>query len=747
MGASSRLGRHPVLASLGGGLLLLIVSALAVGWYALGEERRTGRLLSRLLSRQLGSPVRVDRARAEPSRLTLHGVTVPLGGHGEGTVEIRELRVEGGVLPVVFPRGRALTVVAVSTSVTLAKETAPLVAPAPDALSAIRRGILRALAWPAQVTLEMTGGELRSGEATLPFDLKAEKPGDGNLIVQLDFQRSGEPAALSVRAVGTAQGEDVHVGVQAEGDPRELQAFWPSSLPPLSSLVAQLELALSASATLGVTGQLTATPAGETKPEPIATRFRARYGARAQRVELSNLSVEWGSAFRVDAIGRAEDLETSPRLTVEVTGTVDGSRLTGNGTYGVTPEALKAQLALQPFSASTLLERFGYPPLPVPVTAQSAVLSVDGDTRQRDRPRLSGAVEFETIELPWLGEPLTRAKLSFAGSLSLSGGRISPASLDRGELSLTSAAGPIGVVTAKSEPRDGEFWPWAVQARTDDLSRLARLYALPLALSGEVEVRGTFDGAGSAPRFAGSLMAHLREGALTDGSPVGISDLRVSLPLAWGGGAAAPTGRVTAESLTAFGFVLRQIASPAGLKGRTLTLPEITYAHYGGGGRGFAEVDLGETALPLRLWVEGRDVDLGALTTEYGLTVGRITGKVRYLLALQYSAARGLVAGGRVTSQPPGGEVNIDAIKKLLSTAEGDPTGFLKQTLENLSAFSYRSLSADVRASSEGGRLNLSLKGKKWLGLFPGPVRAIDLQNVPLSLLVKTFSQSGRDSP
>ena len=41
--------RRPLLVSLGGGLLLLVLAGLAVGWYALGEERRTARLHSRFL--------------------------------------------------------------------------------------------------------------------------------------------------------------------------------------------------------------------------------------------------------------------------------------------------------------------------------------------------------------------------------------------------------------------------------------------------------------------------------------------------------------------------------------------------------------------------------------------------------------------------------------------------------------------------------------------------------------------------
>ena len=190
--------RRPVLVAFGGGLLLLIISALALGWYALGEERRTARLLSRFLSRQVGVPIRIERATAEPSRLTLRGVRIPPGQHWSGSLEIRELRVEGGVLPVVFPSGRSVSVVAVSTSVTLAKEPAPLTVPSPDTLAAVRSAILRFLEWPAVVSLEMKGGEIRSGNETLAFDLRGEKAGDGRLVARLDFERAGESTALAV---------------------------------------------------------------------------------------------------------------------------------------------------------------------------------------------------------------------------------------------------------------------------------------------------------------------------------------------------------------------------------------------------------------------------------------------------------------------------------------------------------------------------------------------------------------------
>ncbi|MEK7362735.1 MAG: hypothetical protein AAB016_02050, partial [candidate division NC10 bacterium] len=128
------------------------------------------------------------------------------------------------------------------------------------------------------------------------------------------------------------------------------------------------------------------------------------------------------------------------------------------------------------------------------------------------------------------------------------------------------------------------------------------------------------------------------------------------------------------------------------------------------------------------------------------LTVGRITGKVRYLLVLQHSQAHGLIAAGHAAADPPGGDVNIEALKKLLAYAESGPSGILKRALESLSVFSYSSLEADIRVGPQGGRVSLSLEGKKRFGIFPGPVQAINFQNVPLSLLVRMFGQPRRDS-
>jgi hypothetical protein len=733
--------RRPLLFSLGGGLLLLVLAGLAVGWYALGEERRTARLLSRFLSRQVGVPVLVERARAEAARLTLRGVSIPPGEHWRGSLEIRELQVEGGILPVVFPRGRAVSVVALSTSVTLAKEPTPLSAPTPDTLRAIRTALLRFLDWPAVVSLEMRGGEIRSGGETLAFDLKGEKSGDGKLVARLALRRPGDPPGLTIEVRGAAAGQDARVAVTANGDPRRLGPFWPSALPLPSRITAEGDLALSATPELDVSAALSATPADG--GNPMAATLAGRYRPNARRVDVPLLALRWGPALHLDLAGSAEDLDTAPRLTVKMSGTVDGSRVTGEGAYAAASGGLQARLDLRPFVAGRLLERAGFARLPFEVKAESAGLALVGKAEGKGRVRVQGTLGLEGIEMPaWKTGARLRGNVRFDGAVSRRDGRLALAALDRGEVSLVSPAGEIGRLSAR--PRSaGQL---VVEAGIPDLSRVPVFEALPIRLSGNARLEGALDWTGSGPRFSGNLATHVAKGEINVGGPITLSGLQASLPLAWGPGEEAPAGAVTAESLTAFGFVVRRLASPALVRGSVVSLPEISYAHYGGSGKGNARLDLGGAPVPLHVRLEGEGVDLATLTTEYGLTVGRITGKVRYLLVLQHSRALGLIAAGHAASDPPGGDVNIDALKKLLAYAESDPSGILKRALESLSVFSYSSLEADIRVGVQGGRVSLSLEGKKRFGIFPGPVQAINFQNVPLSLLVRTFGQPRRDS-
>ena len=89
------------------------------------------------------------------------------------------------------------------------------------------------------------------------------------------------------------------------------------------------------------------------------------------------------------------------------------------------------------------------------------------------------------------------------------------------------------------------------------------------------------------------------------------------------------------------------------------------------------------------------------------------------------------------------GEIGIEALERLLASpaVEVESTGLLRQTLENLRVFEYESLDGVLRATDGQGTVDLSITGRRRLGLFPGPVQAINFRNVPLDVLSRTLDR------
>ena len=87
--------------------------------------------------------------------------------------------------------------------------------------------------------------------------------------------------------------------------------------------------------------------------------------------------------------------------------------------------------------------------------------------------------------------------------------------------------------------------------------------------------------------------------------------------------------------------------------------------------------------------------------------------------------------------------MSIEPIQRLLdsATVQAEATGVLQQTLQNLRVFNYESLDGTLTWTQGAGHIDLSLKGKKRLGIFPGPVEAINFRNVPLTVLARTLSR------
>jgi hypothetical protein len=216
-----------------------------------------------------------------------------------------------------------------------------------------------------------------------------------------------------------------------------------------------------------------------------------------------------------------------------------------------------------------------------------------------------------------------------------------------------------------------------------------------------------------------------------------------ALPVRWGAGPGEKTGTVSAERVTAYGIMLERLTGSGRIVDGRLLLPDLRYIHYDGHGSGWLDALATSAGVDFSTRLEGEDVDLAAAARASGVTGGRVSGRVRYVTAAHYAPAQGMSALVRVASQEGGGEVSIDAIERLLESpaVQVESTGLLRRTLQNLKTFEYASLEGDVRIGGGVGYVDLSLKGKKRLGIFPGPVDAINFRNVPLAVLARTLDR------
>jgi len=728
--------RHPILVALTAVVLLAGLGLAAAGWYLLGEERRTGRLVASVLSRAAGLPVSIERARIEGlSRLVLDGLHVPPGPHWGGEVRARELRLEGGLLPLLFPRGRALEIVAVSTSVTLAERAAPLEPPTADGLETIRRLIMRVIEWPAVLSLRIEGGELRSGDQVFTFSLAGEKTSSGAIGVTLSVSPPSGPPALTLRLAGGAAGGQVALRIDARGEPARLGALWPAALPALTSLGVQADGHLIAGGEVQLAG-VARVERGAGEP-PFAIEFSSDYRAAAARLELSRLAVNWGERLHLRGSSTVELRSDAPQVVLDVAGTAAGGRVTLALGYTARTGGFTAGIEAEGIDAQKLFEMASLPAPPGGVTARRLRGSLSG-TVKSGQARLAVEASFEKLGARVLG-PDVGLDGTLRGAATLRHGEPGLGLALVGPTTLTLARGGGSVLVATARSRGDGPWPLAVEASFPDLGRLPSWSALPATLTGHASLRGDLD----RDRFTGVLTAELPVAEVRFQSPIVATNVRATIPIDWGAPAPAAAGTVAIERLAAYGFALDRLRSSARFTDGRLKLADIQYVHYGGRGSGSIDAAVTNSPLPVRTRIEGEHIDLAALTEQYGLTVAHLTGRVRYLLVLQHSTAHGLIVVGQVNSEEGGGEVGIEAIEKLLnsSAVQAESTGVLRQTLQNLRIFRYASLDAEVRVTRGGGHVSLSLEGKKRLGIFPPPVKAINFSNVPLSLLLRTFAR------
>lgn len=277
-------------------------------------------------------------------------------------------------------------------------------------------------------------------------------------------------------------------------------------------------------------------------------------------------------------------------------------------------------------------------------------------------------------------------------------GRVRPGALATLRVALDGGATPAAVLAVRAAPRR----PVAVDLELADLAPVSALTPWPRAFRGRARLKGELSGAG---------------------------------PLAFQGSLEAPR-------LEAFGVAAEALRGPVRLQDGVLALPGMDWRQYGGTGHGWVEAPVDGRAAPARAEVRGEGIDLAALAGSWGAAGTRVTGRIRYHGGGQAGVEGGMTAVVQVASEK-GGSVDVEILEALLASeaVRTESTGILRRTLENLRAFEYESLEGELRWRDGAGHADLTLKGRKRLGIFPGPVAAINIRNMPLSVLVRTLGR------
>ncbi|HLC41534.1 MAG TPA: hypothetical protein VJO34_07885 [Methylomirabilota bacterium] len=769
---------RPILTAVCALFLLVVAVSGAVAVYVFGDQWRTARLLSEYVSREFGVRVKIDRVVSEGNgRLRLLGIRLPPSEAWGGALSIREIRVDGGLMPFVFPRGRHLSVQLLSTTVTLADRAEPMAAPTADAIRQLRAMIRDFLSWPLTLHLELHGGELRSGPEKLTFDLTGDKQADGQARFTLSFGSQKEPFVIHVGS--QTEGEVVVLALEMDGAPSALHPFWPSHIPRPERVNARAIVRVSDSPLVEARGQFSAAPAGRSE---ITGKLAFSYRADSGRLTVDGLQIMWEPQLALAAKGSLEEIGLSSRLTVNLTGHVGGNRVEGllqgradnrsfNAAFTVTPFAVEPWRSLFGFTqpASEYLidaERVeGNVDLAIAPDwsvgraqlaarmysfaarmhtrpeegAKGAMLSVEA-TASPSSPNGTRVIETNLraprIESGVMGFPAT---LGVTGQARLRLQEFAFDLLERAALSFTAPSGEM-VAQFTARPARTSAHALAVTLTVPALEPLQKIFpGWRASLRGNASIDGVYDWRGAGPRFKGDLSLELPQGQL-ERPEISVTQASVRLPIRYGADPEAASGNLLVSQLRSGGVVVDDLRAVIRFVDGKLTLPNMTYSHYGGRGEGWLEAELSRTGLSAQFRLDGRQIDLSRLVSGYQMSGASVTGTASYLIAGRREASGKVEAGGRLTVPEPGGKVNIEMLKKLLSYAEADPSGVLRTTLENLSEFPYKSLTAEARTVEQEVRISLSLLGKERFGIFPPKVKAINIQNLPLSFLTRVVS-------
>ncbi|HEV8672772.1 MAG TPA: hypothetical protein VGX21_01890 [Methylomirabilota bacterium] len=499
------------------------------------------------------------------------------------------------------------------------------------------------------------------------------------------------------------------------------------------------------------------TPAGRTlSGDARATRLRAAGLETSPAETRYRLSLDaGGSVVRVDleALG----------------GRIEGAALAGSAAYDVGAHRLDARLEGEDVEAGGLVrrllpgwldtqERLRLLGLRVTAAGLDARTLEGGSTRlearglrwQRPSGELVGGrvnaradlaaarvaltLEIERLASTLAGLPGTVPRLTTMAELARApGGGLQPtratlgARNERGQEMLVAALQPAAT--------PGRF---RLSAHAPALDRLDGLWpAVPRRLNGTARL--DVELAGPGYRAADGRLALSVAEAEMWARKVTLRDLEADVPIRRGNEFAGelPWGRLAIGELIAYGIVARDVTTPARVLQDRLSLNDLTYALYSGDGKGWSEIELEPAGWAARGQLTGQRVRVEEFISAYGIRGGTMTGLLRYDVEFQYRAGHPVLKGR--LEVPEGGAVNIELLNRLLAQAEADPTGVLRQALENLREFDYKHAEAEIHSVGDDIRVSLALRGRERFWILPPRVREINIRNMPLSFLARQF--------
>jgi hypothetical protein len=709
-------------------VVVLVAVAAGTAWYLLSEERRMGSAIERVLVARTGLPITIERASWNGRRLRLRQVHVAAGPGLPLDVRVGQLDVDAGIMALMSPAGRTISVVATSASITVAASRAP----GGKSIETIRTGMLGFLESPGTLRFSAPGVELQTPSGAFTFDLAGDKAGPGvKATLTAAARGDGEPLRLDVRGAG-ALGRSVDLAIDVAGSTRILGVLWPDLAPLASAVNGRVQLQLLAAGSVVAFSRLTLGADRRT-----ALDFTARYDEALGDLNVSRLALRWGEDVQVAGTARLQTGETGRRITATVAGGVAGSKVSVTGSFEPADQTFQADVTADVVD-SARARRLGLA-LPFEVTARDVRARVTGQAAAGATTARIDAVAGRLVTA--LGpNAAVGASLLATVTVARGGDGFGLRRVDGGKLGLSSEGKTwltATVTSAATAP-----WPLSVDANVNDLARAAPFLPVPATLTGTAHVRGSLASVGP-PTFRGVLEARVPRAQFQAGGPIALSEARLEAPITVGVRGDPPAGAFGVPRVVAYGLVLENLTGRASLADDRALLSDLLYTQYGGTGTGWVDATRA-AAPPFRGRFEAEGVDLARFVKESGATAARVTGTVRYVATVQYLPAGGLVADARIESMS-GGEVSIDAIESLLTSeaVQTESTGILRRTLENLRVFEYESLQGDLRYRGGAGFVDLTLRGKKRLGIFPAPVEALNFKNVPLALLVRTLTKEG----